>query len=69
MTAHSVLQAFSASEENRTRLAFRTAYYSQRKMNKDEDVVFAKAKPQRQTIQQQLVMAKFMTKVMSKEIH
>jgi hypothetical protein len=68
MTAHSVIQAFSASEENRTRLAFRTAYFSQRKMTKSEEVVFAK-KPANQTLKQQLAMAKHITRMMGGTVH
>lgn len=72
MTAHAVIQAYNASQENMSRLAYRTAIYQRmhhKHLPKTEEAIFAKAKPKRQTIQQQLVMAKFMTKVMSKEVH
>lgn len=72
MTAHNIYSAFNASQENLSRLAYRTAYFHRvqhKHFPKNEDAIFRKAKPQRQTIKEQFVMAKFMTKVMSKEVH
>jgi hypothetical protein len=67
MTAHNVIMAFRASEQNMSRLAYRTAIYQRidhKKFPKTEDAMFAKAKPQRQTLAQQYAMARLITKVM-----
>lgn len=71
-TAFAVIQAYNAAQENMSRLAYRTAIYQRMKPNhlpKTEEAIFAKAKPKRQSLKDQLAMAKFMTTVMSKEIH
>lgn len=71
-TAFAVIQAFSASEENMTRLAYRTAIYQRLKpknLPKSENEIFQKAKPKRQSIRDQYAMAKLVTQVMSKEVH
>ena len=73
MTSHAVLQAFLASAENMSRLAYRTAVYtrtSHKHLPKSETAIFAKAKaPKRQSLADQLAMAKFITGAMSKEVH
>lgn len=75
MTAFSIYQAFKASQENLSRLAYRTAVYTRMKrehLPKSENDLIAKARPktaQRQSIQDQRAMAKFITQVMSKQVH
>lgn len=73
MTSHAVLQAFLASAENMSRLAYRTAVYtrtSHKHFPRTEADIFAKMKkPKRQSIADQLAMAKLITGVMSKEVH
>ena len=72
MTAFNIYRAFNASQENMSRLAYRTAIYqrmSHKHLPKNEAAIFAKAKPKRQSVQDQFAMAKFMTAVMSKEVH
>jgi hypothetical protein len=67
MTANNVVIAFRASEENMSRLAYRTAIYQRidhKHLPKTEDAMFAKAKPQRQTLAQQYAMARLITRVM-----
>jgi hypothetical protein len=71
-TAFAVIQAYNAAQENMSRLAYRTAVYQRmnhKHLPKTEEAIFAKAKPKRQSLKDQLAMAKFMTKVMSKEVH
>ena len=71
-TAFAVIQAYNAAQENMSRLAYRTAIYqrmSHKHLPKNEAAIFAKAKPKRQSVQDQFAMAKFMTAVMSKEVH
>jgi hypothetical protein len=73
MTAHGVFLALVASSENMTRLAYRSAVFSRtshKHFPRNEAVIFAKArKPKRQTLQDQLAMAKLITGAMSKEVH
>jgi len=75
MTAFAVVQAFSAADENLSRLAFRTAYFTRvnpKHLPRSEDGLFAKAKAKkakRQSIQDQFATARLMTMVMSKEVH
>jgi hypothetical protein len=67
MTAHNVIMAFRASEQNMSRLAYRTAVYQRgdpKKLPRTEDAIFASAKPKRQTLAQQYAMARLITKVM-----
>jgi hypothetical protein len=72
MTAHNVVTAFRASEENMSRLAYRTAIYQRidhKKFPRTEDAIFAEP---RQTLAQQYAIArqisqtpgKLITKVM-----
>jgi hypothetical protein len=64
MTAHNIVIAFRASEENMSRLAYRTAIYQRighKHFPKTEDAIFAKP---RQTLAQQYAMARLITKVM-----
>lgn len=71
MTSHAVLQAFMASTENMSRLAYRTAVYtrtSHKHFPRTEADIFPK-KPKRQSIADQLAMAKLITGAMSKEVH
>ena len=73
MTAYAVLEAFYASRENMSRLAYRTAIYqriSHKHMPKTEEAIFAEAKKaERQSITDQFAMAKLITQAMSKEVH
>lgn len=71
MTAFNIYRAFNASQQNLSRLAYRTAIYQRmahKHLPKNEEAIFA-AKPKRQSMQDQLAMAKFVTAVMSKEVH
>lgn len=71
MTSHAVLQAFMASAENMSRLAYRTAVYtrtSHKHFPRAEADILPK-KPKRQSIADQLAMAKLITGAMSKEVH
>jgi hypothetical protein len=63
MTAHNVVIAFRASEENMSRLAWRTAVYQRidhKHFPRTEDALFAKAKPQ--TLAQQYAIARAISK-------
>lgn len=68
MTAHTVYIAFRASQENLSRLAYRTAIYTRiqpKHLPKTEDDIFKRAKAvKRQGIREQLAMAKLITKVL-----
>jgi hypothetical protein len=62
MTANNVTIAFRASEENMSRLAYRTAIYQRighKHFPKTEDAIFAKP---RQTLAQQYAIARAITK-------
>jgi hypothetical protein len=77
MTAHNIYAAFKASQENLSRLAYRTAHFSKLKhtvFNRGEEAFFAtafpkasKAKPQ--TLEDQLVMARQITVAMGGTVH
>ena len=69
MTAHNVIIAYIASQENISRLAYRTAVMtrmSHKHFPKTEDALFSKAmKPKpRQTVREQYLMARAITKVL-----
>jgi hypothetical protein len=67
MTEFSVWQAYRASHETLSRLAYRIAIYNRiqpKHLPQSEDAIFAEAKPKRQTLQQQYMMARTITKVM-----
>jgi hypothetical protein len=67
MTQHSLAQAVRASDENMSRLAWRTAVYQRmdhKKFPRTESAIFATAKPDRQSLQEQYRMARLITKVM-----
>lgn len=67
MTAHNVMLAFSASQQNLSRLAYRTAIFQRmqhKHFPKNEDALFASAKPARQSIKEQLAMARTITRIM-----
>lgn len=70
MTAFSVSMAFGASQENLSRLAYRTAYYQRVQVKhfpKTEDSIFKMTKP-KQSLREQFAMAKLVTSL-SKEVH
>jgi len=69
MTAYNVILAFNASQENISRLAYRTAVMTRmahKYFPKTEDAMFSKAmKPKaRQTVREQYLMAKAITQVL-----
>ena len=69
MTEFSVWQAFRASHETLSRLAYRIAIYNRiqpKHLPKNEEAIFAEAKPkkQRQSLKEQYLMARTITKVM-----
>ena len=72
MTEFSLWQAFRASHETLSRLAYRIAIYNRiqpKHLPKTEDAIFEKAKPQRQSLKQQYQMARLATQLMSKGVH
>lgn len=69
MTSMSVMKALQASNQNLSRLAFRTAYYTRiqpKHLPKSEDAIFktGKAAKPRQSMKQQLAMAKLITQAL-----
>jgi len=69
MTAYNVILAFNANQENISRLAYRTAVMtrmSHKHFPKTEDAMFTRAtKPKpRQTVREQYLMAKTITRMM-----
>lgn len=70
MTAHQVVMAHTASQEQLYRLAWRTAYFQRvqaKHFPKSETALLHKTKPvRRQTIEEQYRMARKITEVMGK---
>jgi hypothetical protein len=71
MTAHQVVVAFGGRQEDMSRLAWRTAYFhrvSHKHFPKNEEEIFRRpgAAKQRQTLGQQLAMAKLITRAMQR---
>lgn len=69
MTANNIVSAFNASQENLSRLAYRTAYYHRvqhKHFPRSEDAIFGKTAPaaRQQSINQQYQMARLITKAM-----
>lgn len=69
MTEFSLWQAYRASHETLSRLAYRIAIYNRiqpKHLPKTEEAIFAEAKPRsnRQSLKQQYLMARTITKVM-----
>lgn len=74
MTANSVITAHIASQQNLTRLAYRTALFQRMQVKhlpKNEDALFVqKAKPKPvQSLQEQWRMARVITQVMGGTVH
>ena len=73
MTEFSLWQAFRASHETLSRLAYRIAIYNRiqpKHLPKTEEAIFTDAKPKkRQSINQQLTMARVITTALSKGVH
>lgn len=74
MTAHNLYIAFTASQQNLSRLAYRTAIFtrmSHKHLPKNEDAIFVqKAKPKAvQSLEQQLRMARAITEAMGGKLH
>lgn len=74
MVVESYITSMNAEQQHISTLAYRTAIFTRMKhtsLPKNEAALLKKPEPKKkpQSIQDQLAMAKFVTKIMSKQVH